>query len=322
MPAPKKALKSVVTAKATPKPDSCSLQIRIFDGTRNLVPAATDVLYRVIDSNQKEVVEEERNAAILNIQFPFHDNFIQDTYTVIAFSDGFQQAGFTPVHLSPAVHTVLDLMLIPKDGHFNFAQATWNWIKANLPFVAAGASDADGNARYAGLMEDKPESLAALLNITTAMSQIHLPQATPLDYLKQIKWDDTLAQDRFFAWCDPQLLDQVRTAAAQGEFAPETDSAFFHPGATASWKQVQFGEANVQLTFHETTTQVINGAKCILVEPDIDYFKDPGAHALLEVIPNAITGGLTNPEMVYVLRWIAGRHAGIPEFNPPFTITT
>ena len=40
----------------------------------------------------------------------------------------------------------------------------------------------------------------------------------------------------------------------------------------------------------------------------------------MEVIPNAITGGLTNPEMVYVLRWIAGRHAGIPEFDPPYFI--
>lgn len=58
----------------------------------------------------------------------------------------------------------------------------------------------------------------------------------------------------------------------------------------------------------------------ICVEPDIDYYKDIGAHALLEVIPNALTGGLTNPEMVYVLRWIAGRHVGVAEFDPPYTI--
>jgi hypothetical protein len=59
---------------------------------------------------------------------------------------------------------------------------------------------------------------------------------------------------------------------------------------------------------------------CIVVEPDIDYFKDPGAHGLLEVMPNKFTGGLTNPETVYALRWMAGRRAGIPEFNPPYTI--
>jgi len=55
---------------------------------------------------------------------------------------------------------------------------------------------------------------------------------------------------------------------------------------------------------------------------DIDYFKDLAAHALLEVLPNALSGGLTNPEEVYVLRWIAGRHAGVAEFKPPYTIVS
>jgi hypothetical protein len=54
---------------------------------------------------------------------------------------------------------------------------------------------------------------------------------------------------------------------------------------------------------------------CIKVEPDIDYFQDLGAHTLLEVIPNSITHGLTDPKKVYVLRWLAGRHAGVPEFR-------
>ena len=41
---------------------------------------------------------------------------------------------------------------------------------------------------------------------------------------------------------------------------------------------------------------------------------------LLEVLPNSIGGGLSNPRQVYVLRWIAGRHAGVPEFDPPYVI--
>lgn len=211
-------------------------------------------------------------------------------------------------------------MLIPKDGQPNFSGAPWDFIKTKLPFLAFGVSNAAGKSRYEGLMEEKPLALAALLNITTAMGQIHLPQGAPLDHLKSMRWDESLAQDRFFAYCDPQLLDQVRTAAAQGEFAPEVGTGFFHPGATASWKQIQFGEANVQLTFHESETANVDGLSCIEVEPDIDYYKDLGAHALLEVLGNAFTGGLTNPETVYVLRWIAGRHAGVPEFDPPYTI--
>jgi hypothetical protein len=306
---------------ATPSkaPDKSSLQVNVYDGTGNPLASGTDVLYRVIDGNQKQLFVEDQNFSSLSLKVPFYDNF-GDNYTVIVFSDGYRQAGFTPLKLSPDLPTNIDLMLIPKDGHFNFAMATWDFIKAKLPFLASGVSDAAGKSRYQDLMEQKPIALAALLNITTAMGQINLPQGSPLDYLKSIRWDESLAQDRFFAYCDPQLLAQVRTAAAQGEFAPEVGTGFFHDGATASWKQIQFGEANVQLTFHENDTAMIDGLSCIEIEPDIDYYKDLGAHALLEVIANALTGGLTNPETVYVLRWIAGRHAGVPEFNPPYTI--
>jgi hypothetical protein len=306
-------------AAPSPTPDKSSLQINVYDGTRQPLASGTDVLYRVIDGNQKQLFVQDENFSSLPLKLPFYDNF-GDNYTVIVFSDGYKQAGFTPLKLSPSLPTNVDLMLIPKDCHPNFAMAPWDFIKSKLPFLASGVSDAAGKSRYEDLMEQKPLALAALLNITTAMSQIQLPQGTPLDYLKSIRWDESLAEDRFFAYCDPQLLAQVRTAAAQGEFAPEVGTGFFHSGATASWKQVQFGEANVQLTFHENDTAIIDGLSCIEIEPDIDYFKDLGAHALLEVLGNALTGGLTNPETVYVLRWIAGRHAGVPEFNPPYTI--
>jgi len=130
-----------------------------------------------------------------------------------------------------------------------------------------------------------------------------------------------MKQDRFFAWADRRLINQVKLAAENGEFAPEHGSSFWHPGATLSYKQVQFGEANVQLSFHEKETNKIEGIDCVKVEPDMDYYKDPGAHALLEVVPNKITGGLSDPEQVYVLRWIAGQHAGVPQFEPPYTIS-
>jgi hypothetical protein len=113
---------------------------------------------------------------------------------------------------------------------------------------------------------------------------------------------------------------QVRTAADQKQFAPEPGTAAFHPGATCSFKQVQFGEANVQLTFHEDDRRTIDGVECIKVEPDIDYYKDLGAHAILEVMPNSLAGRLTDPKLVYILRWIAGRRAGVAEFDPPYTL--
>jgi hypothetical protein len=60
--------------------------------------------------------------------------------------------------------------------------------------------------------------------------------------------------------------------------------------------------------------------ECVMIEPDIDYYKDPLAHALLEVAANKLTNSLTDPHQVYVLRWMAGRHAGVPNFEPPYTI--
>jgi hypothetical protein len=133
-------------------------------------------------------------------------------------------------------------------------------------------------------------------------------------------WDNTFARDRFFGWADPKLIDQVKLATLQGGFAPEIDPAIFHPGATSSWKQIQFGEANVQLTFHEGQTKQIDGINCIMIEPDIDYYKDLAAHFFLEVVVNAITHTITDPKQVYLLRWIAGQHSGVPNFNPPYVI--
>ena len=59
-----------------------------------------------------------------------------------------------------------------------------------------------------------------------------------------------------------------------------------------------------------------------MVEPDIDYFQDHTAHILFEVLPNELTHALTNPTEVYVLRWMAGRQAGVPEFAPLYSITS
>jgi hypothetical protein len=152
--------------------------------------------------------------------------------------------------------------------------------------------------------DTKLPALASQLNLATAMKAIQLPSKTPLDYFKEIFWDDSLAQDRFFRFTDKSLVDQVRRAAEEREFPPEPGPGLFHPDATSSFKQVQFGEANDQLTFHEKDTKKIDGVDCIMVEPDIDHFMDGGASLR------------TDLKRVYALRWIAGRHAGVPN-SPP-----
>jgi hypothetical protein len=83
----------------------------------------------------------------------------------------------------------------------------------------------------------------------------------------------------------------------------------FPKGATSSWKQVQFGEANSQLTFDEGDEREIDGVDCVKIEPDMDYYKDLGAHFLLEVVVRGASHTLTKPKQVYVLRCIAGDRA-------------
>jgi hypothetical protein len=299
-----------------------TLTLRLFDGSRQPFTPASNLLVTLTDGNQTQQIRQyyDANAITFN-DLPFFDNF-GDDYTALAYKDGFQQAGYQPVKLSNRLAATLDLMLIPNDPSFNFALAPWPTLKATYPYFGSDATDAAGQQRYQQLMENAPKSLACLLNLSEAMSQINLAQGSPLDYLKQIRWETEYypRQDRFFAWCDVALIDQVKQAAAQGQFAAENDPGLLHPGATASWKQVQFGEANVQLTFHENDKLVLNGVHCVMIEPDMDYYKDPLAHVLLEVIPNAFTGTLTDPAVVYVLRWIAGQTAGTPEFSPLYII--
>jgi hypothetical protein len=301
--------------------------VNVFDGTRTLYSDSKPALITVTDGNHNVVSRDfHKDASVFFQNLPFFDN-LGDNYTFIASADGYQDAGFFPVTISPTVVQTVNLMILPKSNAFNFSNATWNKLGAQKPkakalFAKGTADDAAAAARYSDLEDTNDgEVLACLLNITTAMDQIQLPQGTVLDYFKAVIWDlqgdSAMARDRFYAWADPAIISQVEQAKVQGEFA---DAPFaLHAGATRSYKQIEFGEANVQLTFHENDRLMIDGTNCVKIEPDIDYYRDAGAHLLLEVAVNAF-GSLSDPRMVYVLRWIAGQRAGIPEFDPLYTI--
>ena len=117
------------------------------------------------------------------------------------------------------------------------------------------------------VMENHPDHLACFLNTTTAMQQISLPQKSPLDYFKSFDLA-ALAPDRIFGYADANLVQQVKLAAQHGEFniQPAIDLTR-HGDATSSFKQNQFGEANLQLTFHERNRRTIDGVDCVYVEP-------------------------------------------------------
>jgi hypothetical protein len=307
-------------ATTTSKENQATLVVTTYDGTRQPIQNKK-FLIRIFDGFQNKLFDSYKPAPTTLFKLPYRDN-LQDNCTVLVTGDGYVDAGFTPVKLSLRAVAMVDLMLLQDKANFKFLD--WKSLKAadNIVanFISLGSSEAQAQVRYEDLRNKKPAALASLLNLITAMKVVQLPSKTPLDYFKSILWDDSLAQDRFFGYADKSLVDQVRRAALDGEFAPEPNPGLFHTDATSSFKQIQFGEANVQLTFHEGSTKSIGGVECIKVEPDIDYYQDIGAHSLLEVIPNSITHNLTDPKKVYVLRWIAGQHAGVPEFTPPYTI--
>jgi|CZKX01.1.fsa_nt_gi hypothetical protein len=307
---------------------TCTLNVNLFSGARTPLQAGAEALLTVRDGNQQTFSLPNNgfvsNSSIEINGLPYFNNF-GDNYAVVASAVGYQQAGFYPVKVNPENPAVVDIMLLKNDTAFNFRNALWNGLNQNYPLYAAllragAADDASAADRYDQLRENRPAVLACYFNLVTAMSQIQLPVKTPLDYIRWLIWDDTMQQDRFFAWADPALIDQVIQATVEREFSPEVGTAIFHPGATRSWKQIQFGEANVQLTFHENNKKTIGDVDCVMLEPDIDYYRDLAAHALLEVAANALTHSLTDPRQVYVLRWIAGRHAGVPNFDPPYTL--
>jgi len=299
------------------------LHLRIFSGSRELFPLPAQFLVRIVDGNQKQQFWDFIKANDLTFGLPFFDN-LGDNYSVMVSADGYKDAGFYPVKLSNQFVKTLDVMLVPRTPGLNFADAQWGVSKAKYPFIGSDVGDVAGKKRYDDLLDQTPLALACFLNLAEAMSDIALPQKTPLDYIKQMRWEGsfTPARDRFFSYCDAELIHQVRAAADAGQFSEEPAPGLLHPGATHSWKQVQFGEANVQLTFHESAADrvTIDGMDCVTLEVDIDYFRDTLAHFFLEVTVNKLTHALTDPVEVYVLRWMAGRMAGVPEFAPLYTV--
>jgi hypothetical protein len=75
------------------------LQLRVFDGTRQLFSASAQFLVTITDGNRTQQVRDYYQANDITFDLPFFDNF-GDNYTVVVWAKGYKQAGFTPVTLS------------------------------------------------------------------------------------------------------------------------------------------------------------------------------------------------------------------------------
>jgi len=300
-----------------------SILVNVYAGQRKIIPEHNSVLFRLIDGKNRTVYQDYIDApSVLFEHVPVRGNDA-DYFRVIVSRSGHDDGGVSAVHVTADHVQVVNLMEIPRKAVFDFSHAHWQDLAANYPqywrIIAAGApSPEEAASRWESLVKRYPNRAACILNIFTAMSQLDLPSGkTMLAYYNQLIWDKTMAQDRFFGWVDPELETQIRLGVDQGIFVTEPGAGILHPGATDAFKQIALDEADLNPTFHDNDRQVIDGVDYVMFEVDIDYYKDPLAHAFGEVIPNMITGGLTDPMKVYQLRWNSGWAAGFPEYEPP-----
>jgi hypothetical protein len=323
--------------------------VNVYDGQRTRFTSDMRWMVRLSDGRQLSARDTETYTGMSGSQRVFNvsyfDNAIFDSYTVVVSAKGFDDTGWFPVRVHPGVLAHVELMALPHDGGVNFSNAGWDQLQRR-PSVARMFTNCYADAQlarnnYREVIEERGAPLACFLNITTAMMQMTLPSQRPaLEYYWNIGWpqgdattsgwmdqlDGVFHPDRFFCYVEQAFLDDVRKACTQGSFEQEPNpSAWGHSGATESYKQTQFDVANVQLTFHGGDTAQFkqtdgSTVSCIKIEPDIDYYKDLASHALLEVIPNKLSHGLTDPRVAYQLRWMAGKRAGLPEFDPLFTV--
>jgi hypothetical protein len=307
-----------------------SIRLNIIDGTRSPFGDDLDLLVRVLDGGKRQVATSWfKGATIPTIGLPFHDS-PDDWYSIIVHASGYQDAGIYPVRLMRGRLVDAYVMLVPNDANFHFAPIETIQADPKLHQLLANDAAGDVSIRYQMGMENQPLELGALLTIATAIRDIPLDdRSSPLQYYWEVIWDLNM-QDRFWASVDARLADRIKALANLHSFAEEQHAAHWDPGipgrvqtATRSWKQTRFEVSNVQLTFHETNTRTIprpDGTQvdCVIVEPDIDYYKDLPSHGLLEVLPNLLAGGKTDPRQDYILRWMATKLEAVqPDFNPP-----
>ena len=329
-------------------PERATIVLHAYDGARQLFPATMKWTAQTRDgrftSGGQKTLTFNITGPSATLAVPFFDNLF-DQYTVLGNAKGYHDAAWYPVHVTDEAPVDLVLMFLPKAGTLHFANATWSNLQKSRRGVAELVTRGCENElaaadKYSEVVERCPDALACFLNIMTSLADMRLPSGKGiLDYYWNIGWpigdfkdqnwltglQEVFHQDRFFCYVDQAILPDVRAAVGHGFSQEPNPQAWGHKGATESYKQTQFDMANVQLSFHGRDMRAFldaNGktVSCIKVEPDIDYYKDVAAHGLVEVIPNLVTSGLTDPRVVYAMRWMTAKREGLPEFDPLYTV--
>lgn len=64
------------------------LSLRIFDGTRQPFALPAQLLVRIVDGNQHQLVWQDYSSNDISFELPFYDNF-GDNYSVLVSANGY-----------------------------------------------------------------------------------------------------------------------------------------------------------------------------------------------------------------------------------------
>ena len=99
------ANKPVVVAPIV-DPGIAQLIVNVYDGTRRKIGPKTKVLITITDGAQNQLHRDYHQGSTTNFILPVHNN-CADKYSVLAWADGYDQAGFQPVNVGPPLLSVL-----------------------------------------------------------------------------------------------------------------------------------------------------------------------------------------------------------------------
>ena len=301
----------------SPKESTSKIMLSLRTGADQPLSAPVWIWIRNATGLRREV---RGSSSEIELVLPFYDTPAGDIFAIGVESEGYHGACGLLRGLGGRV-VGFKVHLIRRDAQFRFL--TWANLKSTNEVITSFLKSGSNETMAASLYEEKIRSdqsaVACLLNIIDAMRSIDLGGRSPLSFFRAIEWE-TIERDRFFGYADPAMISWVRAAAERGEFEEEENCGTFHHGATCSWKQKEFRNTNVQLTFHEHDTRMIDGVRCVKIEPDIDLYRNLIAHGFAEVLPNSITHGKTDPITVFAMRMGLADDGELRSFEPGYVI--
>ncbi len=293
------------------------LTLRFADGSRQPLQTAR-ILISVMDGRGRLLGTQQTAGDTITLAIPLSGDFITDRFTLNASAKGYRDVGYAGLRPD---QSSLHLMMVERNARIVFRKPeewppAWSGLRGQLgdEFSSFGESAALPAACLLNILE-AIRLFPGGMNLLSAMQDIPL---VPGNEETRANRAEGILQDRALLFVEPEFKAALNDQLGH---ALQKVSAIAHgqpqAGETvASFKENRFPEANLQFTLFESEWR-------LYVDLDLDYFRDPLSHALLELFPNSVFQTRTDPRRVYALRWMGSKNGGAPadqEFAPPYVL--